>query len=281
MGKVRAILREPGIRAGELVRLYNHRSAPAVREAFGEMLREWPWSWYMTWTFRDRVGPVKVAQEVRQHLRLIEWGQGYRIGWLFGLEQEHGADRPHAHGLICGEREDGSQVLMEPYWRAWQDRMGAGRFVRTMGPLDAVTFYCTKYSVKGGELFMSDNLATFRRRHSAQRSGAPPADVQRESATSRIADTTTRDLWMSRHPTERGSGRMAEKANGPGSLRSPEPLNPTDVSDSAGASARHAHLSTSGGVKSKAFSTSVDTAGCGSGCAAGGKEETATGFEPA
>src|SRR5258706_446614 len=88
----------------ERVRLYGHPRAGEVRRAFGRLLTEWPWALYMTWTFRDRVGPVKALHEVQQHLRLINWGLRGEIGWVVGLEQEYEADRPHAHGLICGPR---------------------------------------------------------------------------------------------------------------------------------------------------------------------------------
>lgn len=115
----------------------------------------------MTWTFRDPVGPVKATHEIRQHLSLIEWGQGRCMGWMFGLEQEYGADRPHGHGLICGGRESG-RMLMEPYWHAWNERNGAGRFEAPKGQLN-VSFYCAKYSGKRGEIFVSDNIDKFRR----------------------------------------------------------------------------------------------------------------------
>lgn len=143
------------------VRLEGYKKAETVREAFGKLLEEWPWKWYMTWTFRDPVGPVKVTHEIRQHLSLIEWGMGRRIGWMFGLEQEYGADRPHGHGLICGGRED-RDLLMEPYWHAWNERNGAGRFVKVQGGQEPVTFYCAKYSGKRGEIFLSDNIEKFR-----------------------------------------------------------------------------------------------------------------------
>jgi hypothetical protein len=116
--------------------------------------------WYMTWTFRDPVGPVKVTHEIRQHLSFIEWGMGRRIGWMFGLEQEYGADRPHGHGLICGSREDRA-LLMEPYHHAWYERNGAGRFEKVDRGI-AVSFYCAKYSGKRGEIFLSDNIEKFR-----------------------------------------------------------------------------------------------------------------------
>lgn len=156
------------------VRLDGHKRAASVREAFGRLLQEWPWELYCTWTFADPVGPVKAIHEIRQHLSLIEWGMGRRIGWMFGLEQEYGADRPHGHGLVCGDRRLLDEIVLykgkphewrglriEPYWLAWMDRNGAGRFEIPKGQPN-VSFYCAKYSGKRGEIFVSDNIERFR-----------------------------------------------------------------------------------------------------------------------
>jgi hypothetical protein len=158
------------------VRLEGHRKAPLLREAFGRLLEEWPWTLYLTWTFRDPVGPVKASHEIKQHLSLIEWGEGRRIGWMFGLEQEYGADRVHGHGLICeagrllevvtmhrGKPFEHPDVGFAPYWWAWFQRNGAGRFQKVESGT-AVSFYCAKYSGKRGEIFLSDNIEKFRKR---------------------------------------------------------------------------------------------------------------------
>src|SRR5262249_48122370 len=123
---------------------------------FSEMLQTWSWTWFMTWTFEDCVGPQKALIEVRRHLEFIAWGAKGEIGYIAGLEQEYDAPSPHAHGLIIG----GERLYMEPYWRAWLDRNGRGRFerVRSIGAV----LYCSKLSTKGSELILSDNLGRFR-----------------------------------------------------------------------------------------------------------------------
>ena len=174
---MRSRLREPKSTAsiGGRVRLYGHPKAPTLREAFGVLLAEWPWELYLTWTFDERVGEVKAAHEIRQHVSFIEWAMRREIGWMFGLEQEYGADRPHGHGLICGAERlieemelykdkphERRTLRIEPYWLAWKDRNGAGRFEIVKGRED-VSFYCAKYAGKRGEIFLSDNLGRFRR----------------------------------------------------------------------------------------------------------------------
>jgi hypothetical protein len=118
---------------------------------------------------------VKALHEVQQHLRFMGWGFRGEIGWVAALEQEYGADRPHAHGLICGprvmetitmyrgKRNERTVPLLEPYWRAWLDRNGGGRFEVVRGPVDRLAFYCAKYAARHGEIIVSDNLEKFRR----------------------------------------------------------------------------------------------------------------------
>jgi hypothetical protein len=148
------------------------------RAAMGELLSTFPWSVYCTWTFRDRIGPVRALKEIRWWLRLPEFAYRDKLGWVVGLEQEQGAEWPHAHGLFCTRDEDLWQwyephnpsvwagrsrlPLIEVYWRAWFDKHGAGRFVKVEGDGRGCSFYCSKYATKRGELYFSDNLATSR-----------------------------------------------------------------------------------------------------------------------
>jgi len=128
-----------------------------VRSAFGVMLAEWDWDTFCTWTFREMCGPIKAEREVREWLRWVAYGQGEPVGWVYGTEQEPGADRPHAHGLLVGTKG----VLWEPLWRSWFIRNGA---MRTEVPRsgEAVGFYCTKYIAKRGAVYFSGNLEAFR-----------------------------------------------------------------------------------------------------------------------
>lgn len=144
---------------------------PDVRTAFGSLLRDWPWETFTTWTFRDRCGPVKAEREVREWLRWLAYQHRAPFAWMFGTEQEPGADRPHAHGLLIGTRG----VRWEPLWSAWYARNGA---MRTEAPRDgdAVTFYCTKYVAKRGEVYFSDNLHEFRAGARPARAGVRPGE---------------------------------------------------------------------------------------------------------
>jgi hypothetical protein len=140
----------------------------------GELLSTFPWRVYLTWTFRDRIGPEGALREIRAHLRLFEFGFGREVGWVVGLEQEPGAPWPHAHGLLCGDRvvepvtlykgraHERTVPLLEPYWRAWFDRHGSAKFEVIEGDARGCSFYCAKYATKRGELYFSPNLHEFR-----------------------------------------------------------------------------------------------------------------------
>jgi len=181
------------------MKLHGYPGAGEIRKAFGRLLAEWPWQFYLTWTFRDRVGPVKALHEVQQHLRFMSWGLQGEIGWVVGLEQEHGADRPHAHGLVCGPQliqpvmlyrgwpVEHKVLRIEPYWRAWMDRNGAGRFELVRGPVNAVSFYCAKHAVRDGELLISDNLEKFRPREFQPRRGMRRPPASEHSSTNQVS----------------------------------------------------------------------------------------------
>lgn len=140
----------------------------------GELLTEWPWRIYCTWTFAERTGEDAALREVKRWLHLLEFAFGREVGWVVGLEQEPSAGWPHAHGLVCGERlaadvtlypgkkHERTVPLIEPYWRAWLDRHGAGAFRVVDGSGRGAAFYCSKYASKRGTLHFSSNLAGFR-----------------------------------------------------------------------------------------------------------------------
>lgn len=144
------------------------------RNAMGELLTTFPWRVYCTWTFSERTGEDGALREIRRWLHVLEFAFGRDVGWVVGLEQEQGAEWPHAHGLVCGERTTAAVTLyrgkkhertvplIEPYWRAWTDRHGRGDFRVVVGEGRAASFYCTKYATKRGTLHFSANLEKFR-----------------------------------------------------------------------------------------------------------------------
>lgn len=168
--------RRDGAATGDgVLHLYGHCKAEQERELMGRFLTEWPWCIYCTWTFREPMGEVGAVKRIRWWLRLIEFGFGSDVGWMIGVEQDRDAPWPHAHGLICGRRVADPVVmyegrpherrvpLIEPYWRAWFDRHGAGKF-EVIDPLrghTAPSFYCAKYATKRGTVFFSENLEAF------------------------------------------------------------------------------------------------------------------------
>jgi len=145
------------------------------REAMGALLSTFPWRVYCTWTFRDRIGESGALREVQRWLQLLSFGFGQEVGWMVGLEQDHGALWPHAHGLVCGQRvvaeatlyrgkdHERTVPLIEPYWRAWMDRHGQGAFRVIDGRGGrGCSFYCAKYATKRGQITFSANLERFR-----------------------------------------------------------------------------------------------------------------------
>ena len=137
----------------------------AVGRAMGRFLTEWPWLLFCTWTFRARISEERAVKEIRRWLWFLSWGFGGDVGWVMGLEQEMGAEWPHGHGLVCGLRTPGggggerALPLVAPYWRAWFDRHGSGRFVPVTG---GASFYCGKYATKRGAIYFSENVERYK-----------------------------------------------------------------------------------------------------------------------
>ena len=175
------MLTADGFETARLTGGEHHRTSGMLRAArsperlaMGELLTTWPWRIFCTWTFQDRTGEEGALREIKRWLHVLEFAFGREIGWVVGLEQEPGADRPHGHGLVCGERtvadvtlyrgkqHERTVPLIEPYWRAWVDRHGSGAFRVITGEGRGSAFYCTKYATKRGTLHFSANLERFR-----------------------------------------------------------------------------------------------------------------------
>lgn len=144
------------------------------REAMGDLLRTVPWSVFCTWQFRARIGEDGVLRQVRWWLSLLSFAFGRDVGWMIGVEHDLGAEWPHAHGLVVGERlgapvtlyagkpHQKTVPLLEPFWLAWRERHGGGRFEVIEGDGLGCSFYCAKYAAKRGAVYFSANLERFR-----------------------------------------------------------------------------------------------------------------------
>lgn len=149
------------------------------RQAMGELLTSWPWRVFCTWQFKSRIGEDGAVREVRRWLDLLRFAWGGEVGWMIGLEQGHGDEWPHVHGLVCGDRvgepttlyagkrHQRTVPLLEPFWLAWKERHGGGRFEVITGDTRGCSFYCAKYAAKRGLIEFSANLERFRGRGAA------------------------------------------------------------------------------------------------------------------
>jgi len=138
------------------------------------MLVTIPWQVYCTWQFRDRIGQDGVLRQVRWWLGCLAFAYGHKLGWMVGLEEDRGAEWPHAHGLVVaeglgdpvtlygGKAHEKTVPFIEPFWLAWQRRHGGGFFKLIEGDGRGCSFYCAKYAAKRGEIYFSSGLERFR-----------------------------------------------------------------------------------------------------------------------
>ena len=126
----------------------------ALQEAWVALLRQWPWEWFGTLTFRDPVHPEAAAKRFDAFAarlnRALYGPRWYKhhvgIQWVRALEyQRRGVI--HFHAVIAGVAGQ-----RRSHWvKVWNDLAGYARIepIRNMG---AVLRYLSKYVRRGGEL---------------------------------------------------------------------------------------------------------------------------------
>lgn len=149
----------------------------AERDAMAELLVTIPWQVYLTWTFRHSIGPDGALREILRWLSFLSWSFAHKLGWMVGLEHDLGAEWCHGHGLALalgddladtvklyqGKPHERAVPLLEPFWFAWHRRHGRGKFELIDGRAGhGVSFYCSKYAAKRGDVVFSTGLEAFR-----------------------------------------------------------------------------------------------------------------------
>lgn len=166
-----------------------------LTESLGAWLSQWPWDWFATLTFRDRLArgtgrgrgvsrsgrpfhstttrgyipPSEQCSEIffRQWIQTLEQavppplykGVGYfravEFGKVSGLGQPTG--RIHFHALLCGVKD----LSLSGAKKEWEKLAGWARILR-FDPTRGAAYYVSKYCAKElGDFALSDNLGQF------------------------------------------------------------------------------------------------------------------------
>lgn len=169
-------------RAAYPIRLTHHGAhGQELLTSWCEFIRRWTWDMFGTFTFRgdlvhpehaDKVFRVWVSKVNRQLYGGRWFKQGRGLVWARALEmQERGT--VHFHALLAGP---GLRELWEQSWYRQEDGRWANRLMDLWDELagyarlevprsaEAVTGYCSKYLLKGGELELGgplERMATY------------------------------------------------------------------------------------------------------------------------
>lgn len=110
-----------------------------LRQAFGEWLGRYNWTWWSTWTFRDEVSPLSAKKVFARFIVRTCPGSWY----FLAVEWHRWRDSVHCHALVGGVEGVRRLSVMDEWYR----RYGIARIVEYNPKLGA-RYYLTKYITK-------------------------------------------------------------------------------------------------------------------------------------
>jgi len=130
--------------------LYNYTTVtPALKECWGNLLSGLAeWQWFVTMTFRDRVGEWAAQRRWSRFMTEVQTVTG-RLDWVRCREYQHWRGVPHYHSLVTG--------LPDYYWHSAQCRVLAKEMANDIAgftrifeydPALGAAHYLVKYTIK-------------------------------------------------------------------------------------------------------------------------------------
>ena len=142
-----------------------------LREAWGELLRRFPWEWFVTLTFVCDVSEERAIKrfkvwisQLNRHVYGHRWHtrEPFGVSWACAIEWQK-SGRIHLHPLVMGVRGARRLDWLDKWPDPESDPRGIAGYARVY-PIEnpnAVSRYLTKYVGKGGEILLSPNLKDF------------------------------------------------------------------------------------------------------------------------
>ena len=140
-----------------------------LRSAWATYLATYPWQWFVTLTFKDRVHPEAARKRYGRWIDYVNrqaYGSRYRkrtkgVFWALASEpQRRGV--LHFHALVGDVEDLNNRVSRADARNRWYAIEGIGRVDPIINRLGAVTNYVSKYVAKGGDIELSESLTEFR-----------------------------------------------------------------------------------------------------------------------
>lgn len=143
---------------------------PSIRESWGEWVGRQPWDLFVTLTSEKQTHPEAMLKRFRycmnkasDHVYGRNWDRSGRgVQWVCGLERTK-QGWPHSHAVVAFPGVDirgpsGRDIFDFGYWSAWMTSTGGYCWLQPVRSQQAVINYVTKYVVKDGDLYLSNNV---------------------------------------------------------------------------------------------------------------------------
>lgn len=136
----------------------------ALRREMGEFIAQWPWEWFVTFTFKYDVHQERALKLYRvwvsmlnRHLFGRRWHKKppHGVAHVVAIEFQK-SGRVHLHALIMHVHDTRRLDWMD-YWMALDDVAGFPR-IEAVSNINAASGYVSKHIAKGGEIEFSENL---------------------------------------------------------------------------------------------------------------------------
>lgn len=142
----------------------NRQEQLRLQDGYIELLIDYPWEWFVTFTFARYVHPEAAIRHFRKFIDAINkelfgrrWQNKPHGGVMYAVCTERQSNNnPHLHAVILGVGNLRRLTKMDQ----WQDQSTSTGFARIediKNPRSSIA-YITKYLTKDGEIDFSENL---------------------------------------------------------------------------------------------------------------------------
>ncbi len=194
-------------------------------------LSNYPWSYFVTLTFRQQLGPEAIERAIKRFTRFVHqnvFGEFdpvrdvrdlYGVRYFPAIERgRHGTQRLHAHVLICGGEVLGERLTNARWdpWRKWWNKEYGGLQVDPPESQGDVAAYCAKYILKGDESSFELHSTWADERDRRMRAEAPLLEERKVgidvTRSAELEKTAFRgEAPHGTGPTSKGSGKVCHR----------------------------------------------------------------------
>jgi len=119
----------------------NYNNYKQLNDAWGRLLSDFPWDWFLTVTFKGWVGLWGAEMKWRALIRFIREETGHRFEWVRVTEWHKFRNVPHYHALLLNCKGVNALRVINWWWGSGRGRARMYRYNKSLG----AGFYLGKY----------------------------------------------------------------------------------------------------------------------------------------